>query len=294
VTTRQQRTAYLEAMGIQAWVRRGPSEEADGPQPAQVLSPPAEAPVPAAPVIEAAPLQAETAPPAKASPPAEASPPAGWEEPPLPTEQYAPSLTMAEAGPESAPPARDVSRLDWPALEAAVASCTACDLHQTRTQTVFGVGDHHAQWMIIGEAPGAEEDKQGEPFVGRAGQLLNNMLQAIGLQREQVFIANILKCRPPNNRDPRPEEVRQCEAFLQRQVALVAPKVILALGRVAAHNLLGVDTPLSKLRGQVHRYGDTPLVVTYHPAYLLRSPKEKAKSWADLRFARSLVEGKQP
>jgi uracil-DNA glycosylase family 4 len=284
MTTSQQQAAYLEAMGIQGWVRRELPAAADAPQPAK--SSPAK--VPAAPVVEAPPALAATA------PARESAPPPGWEQPPPPTEMYASSLSMSEAAPQSPPPARDVSRLDWPALQAAVASCTACDLHQSRTQTVFGVGDHHAQWMIIGEAPGAEEDKQGEPFVGRAGQLLNNMLQAIGLQREQVFIANILKCRPPNNRDPRPEEVRQCEPFLQRQVALVAPKVILALGRVAAHNLLGVDTPLSKLRGQVHYYGDTPLVVTYHPAYLLRSPKEKAKSWADLRFAWSLVRGEQP
>jgi DNA polymerase len=258
-------------MGIQAWVRR------DLPAAAEPVATP----------IQAAPV---TAAPAQPQPPV-----VERERPPMPTEIDEPSLAMPAADePVAVSPQRDVSRLDWPQLKTAVATCTACVLHQTRTQTVFGVGDHHAQWMIIGEAPGAEEDKQGEPFVGRAGQLLNNMLQAVGLQREQVFIANILKCRPPNNRDPRPEEVRQCEAFLQRQVALVAPKVILALGRIAAHNLLGVDTPLSKLRGQVHHYGDTPLVVTYHPAYLLRSPKEKAKSWADLRFARALVQGEQP
>ena len=183
----------------------------------------------------------------------------------------------------------DTSQLDWPALQSAVSSCTACVLHESRTNTVFGVGDHHAQVMVIGEAPGADEDKQGEPFVGPAGQLLNNMLLAIGYKREQVYIANILKCRPPGNRDPQPEEVSQCESFLKRQIALVKPKVILAVGRIAAHNLMKVETPIGKMRGKLYRYGDTPVVVTYHPAYLLRKPSEKAKSWDDLRLALSII-----
>lgn len=180
--------------------------------------------------------------------------------------------------------------LDWPALRECVRECTRCALHRSRTQTVFGVGDTSAEWMVVGEAPGAEEDRQGEPFVGAAGQLLNAMLAAIELPRETVFIANILKCRPPDNRDPRPEEVEQCLPYLQRQVELLRPKIILAFGRVAAQNLLGTDTPLGKLRGSVHRFGvlNTPVVVTYHPAYLLRSPGEKRKAWEDLKFARRM------
>jgi DNA polymerase len=168
-----------------------------------------------------------------------------------------------------------------------VAGCTRCSLHETRTQTVFGVGDRQAEWMIIGEAPGADEDRQGEPFVGRAGRLLNAMLLAIGLQRKQVFIANILKCRPPRNRDPMPEEVTACEGFLNRQIELIDPKIILAVGRIAAQNLLKIDTPIGRMRGQQYQYGNTgrPVFVTYHPAYLLRSPREKRKVWQDLQSA---------
>jgi DNA polymerase len=221
------------------------------------------------------------------------------EEPPLPTDEFAPGIDQSMVDPlirgeQPTSPAIDMRQWDWPALQSAVSSCVACELHKSRTQTVFGVGDRQAQWMIIGEAPGADEDKQGEPFVGSAGQLLNNMLLAIGLKREQVFIANIIKCHPPDNRNPRTEEIAQCEAYLQRQVELVSPRVILVVGRIAAHNLLKVDTPLSRLRGKVHHYGQTPVVVTYHPAYLLRSPKEKAKSWDDLRFADAVVKGEQP
>lgn len=186
----------------------------------------------------------------------------------------------------------DTSQLSWEELKAQVSACARCEeLAATRTQTVFGVGDQQAEVMVIGEAPGADEDIQGEPFVGRAGKLLNNMLLAIGYPRERVYIANILKCRPPNNRDPLPEEITQCESFLKRQVELVKPKVILAVGRIAAQNLLKVDTPIGKLRGKLHQYGDTPLVVTYHPAYLLRKPTEKARAWDDLRFAMSVING---
>lgn len=176
----------------------------------------------------------------------------------------------------------------WEALAAEVANCTRCPLHQTRTRTVFGVGDRSAHWLIVGEAPGAEEDRQGEPFVGRAGGLLNAMLRGIGLAREQVFIANVLKSRPPNNRDPQPAEVAQCLPYLERQIALLQPRIMLAVGRIAAQNLLATDTPIGKLRGQAHAFGvsRTPLVVTYHPAYLLRSPTEKRKAWEDLKFAR--------
>ncbi len=179
----------------------------------------------------------------------------------------------------------------WEALEAAVAGCQACELHRSRTHTVFGVGDRNARLMIIGEAPGAEEDRQGEPFVGRAGQLLNAMLRAIGLERGQVFIANILKCRPPGNRNPAPDEVAACAHFLRQQVALVRPQVILAVGGVAAHNLLQTDDSVGRLRQRVHAYGENriPLLVTYHPAYLLRRPEEKAKAWQDLQQLHGLL-----
>ncbi len=194
---------------------------------------------------------------------------------------------LAPAAADVAAPAPDNSaKPGWAELESAVKGCTLCPLHKTRTQPVFGVGNRGAQWMVIGEAPGAEEDRQGEPFVGRAGQLLNSMLKAIGLAREQVFIANILKSRPPNNRDPRPEEVRACIPYLFRQIELVNPRLILCVGRIAAQTLLETDTPIGKLRGQLHRIaGNRPMIVTYHPAYLLRSPGEKRKSWADLLLA---------
>ena len=195
---------------------------------------------------------------------------------------------VTEAGPpeQAAPPAA-AGEGDWETLRAEVAGCVKCPLHKGRTQTVFGVGNPHAEVMLVGEAPGAEEDRQGEPFVGRAGKLLNAMLAAVGFAREDVFIANILKCRPPKNRDPRPEEVSACGPYLQRQIELVQPRIILALGRVAAQNLLQVDTPIGRMRGRCYEYPEPriPVVVTYHPAYLLRSPREKRKSWQDLRFA---------
>lgn len=173
-----------------------------------------------------------------------------------------------------------------------VAACEKCHLHQTRANTVPGVGDARADWMFIGEAPGRDEDMQGEPFVGRAGKLLDAMLAALGLRREAVFIANVLKCRPPDNRDPTPDEVAMCEAYLHRQLALLQPKVIVALGRISAQALLKTDAAIGKLRGAAHHYGpaNTPLVVTYHPAYLLRSPEQKAKSWDDLWLAKQIVE----
>jgi uracil-DNA glycosylase len=179
---------------------------------------------------------------------------------------------------------------DWQALRAKVAACTRCTLSATRTQTVFGVGSMSAQWLIVGEAPGAEEDRQGEPFVGRAGQLLNSMLRAIGLAREQVYIANVLKCRPPGNRDPNPVETTECLPYLDQQIALLKPKILLAVGRIAAQNLLRTDKTLGSLRQQVHRFGvsQVPMVVTYHPAYLLRTPGDKRKAWEDLKFAREV------
>ncbi|MFO7603211.1 MAG: uracil-DNA glycosylase [Gammaproteobacteria bacterium] len=193
---------------------------------------------------------------------------------------------------EHAAMASDVSALDWSALEASVQACQRCDLHRTRTQTVFGVGDRQAALMIIGEAPGVDEDRQGEPFVGRAGQLLNAMLQAIGLQRAQVYIANILKCHPPGNRDPSAAEAASCQDYLFRQIELVQPQLILVLGRIAAHTLLQTDAPLGTLRGQLHdpaRSG-VPMLVTYHPAYLLRTPKEKRKAWLDLLRVKHLLQ----
>jgi len=179
---------------------------------------------------------------------------------------------------------------DWTDLVRQVAGCTACGLHTTRKQTVFGTGSHSASWLVIGEAPGASEDQQGKPFVGKAGQLLTEMLRALGLSREEVFIANMLKCRPPQNRNPRSIEVDACERFLRQQVEMLKPKIILAAGRVAAQNLLKTDAPLARLRGKVHRYREIPVVVVYHPAYLLRSPLEKRKAWDDLLLARETIE----
>jgi uracil-DNA glycosylase family 4 len=194
-------------------------------------------------------------------------------------------------GPNRLEPPSDVESVsaEWSALEAAVRSCTKCSLHATRTQTVFGVGHRQARWMFIGEAPGGDEDRQGEPFVGRAGQLLNAILFAIGLKREEVYIANVLKCRPPGNRDPQPEEVIQCEPYLLRQIELIKPRLIVALGRHAAHSLLKTEVPLGKLRGQRLSYHGTPLFVTYHPAYLLRNPADKRKVWDDLCLARTVM-----
>jgi len=207
-----------------------------------------------------------------------------------------PALTIPELPPAAPPAVREpavassgaVATLGWAELRRRVVACVACGLHASRTQTVFGVGDEAADWLFVGEAPGADEDAQGEPFVGRGGQLLTSMIAALGMRREQVFIANILKCRPPNNRDPQPDEVGHCLPYLARQVALIQPKIIVCVGRIAAQNLLGVDTPIGKLRGTVHAYRDSgiPVVVTYHPAYLLRSPTEKRKAWDDLKLAR--------
>jgi len=183
---------------------------------------------------------------------------------------------------------RDIAimRMDWPLLKDAVAQCRDCPLHAKRRKTVFGVGDENADWMFVGEGPGADEDAQGDPFVGQAGKLLDSMLAAIDLKRgENVYIANVVKCRPPGNRNPEPDEAQKCEPYLQRQIELIRPKLIVALGRVAALNLLARDASIASLRGRVLDYKGTPLVVTYHPAYLLRSLTEKSKAWEDLCFA---------
>lgn len=191
------------------------------------------------------------------------------------------------AGPDAVVPAAPLGAFgDWAPLEAAVAACTRCGLCATRTQTVFGTGARDAPLMIVGEGPGADEDASGLPFVGRAGKLLDEMLASIGHSRERnVFIANVVKCRPPANRDPATDEAEACRPYLEAQIALIQPKLIVALGRIAAQRLLATDQPLARLRGPLHHYGpgQTPLLVTYHPAYLLRSPREKAKSWQDLK-----------
>jgi DNA polymerase len=218
-------------------------------------------------------------------------PPAG----PLPA-----AVPVAAVPPQPAPtvpaipapaPARGTEALDWPALQAAVVACTACGLCRSRRQTVFGVGHPQADWMIVGEAPGEQEDRLGEPFVGPSGRLLDNMLRSLRLSRSeappgrQVYIANTLKCRPPGNRNPTPEELAACEPFLVRQIALVQPRIILAMGRFAVQSLLRSNEPIGRLRGRVHQYQGVPLVVTYHPAYLLRNLQDKARAWDDLCLA---------
>lgn len=287
-----QRQAYLQAMGIQCWIPRSADAGQDAVEtvvPAAVAFPAKASAV--APATDTSPPQPRVA----VQPPqaAEDEPPPWLDEVPPPADEYLPALDRDGAGDpyaETGLPDNGVGRLDWKGLEARVTQCQACELHKTRTQTVFGIGRQDADLLIIGEAPGAEEDRKGEPFVGRAGQLLNAMLKAIGLRREQVYIANILKCRPPGNRDPRAEEALQCAPYLQRQVELVKPRVILAVGAVAARNLLHSDEAVGRLRGGQHDYQGVPVVVTYHPAYLLRSPEQKAKAWQDLQKAARLVQ----
>jgi len=207
------------------------------------------------------------------------------------------ALVAREPAPAAPPPTVDpaqsearivrIANLDWGSFAADVDACVACGLARTRKKTVPGVGDVRAEWLFVGEAPGAEEDAKGEPFVGQAGKLLDNMLAALGMRRGQhVYIANVLKCRPPGNRTPEPGEIDACRPYLDRQVALLKPKVIVALGRSAANTLLANDATIASLRGRVHRYGGVPLVVTYHPAYLLRNLPDKEKAWEDLLFAR--------
>ena len=197
----------------------------------------------------------------------------------------------ARRGPVAAAPAleSDTDAQGWARLEEEVRACVRCGLHAGRTQTVFGVGSHTATWCFVGEAPGAEEDRRGEPFVGRAGRLLDAMLRALALNRKEVFIANVLKCRPPGNRDPQPSEVAACLPFLRAQIAAVRPRIVVALGRFAAQSLLATDLPLSRLRGSLHDYEGVPVVVTYHPAYLLRRPADKAAAWADLKRAQEIA-----
>lgn len=264
--------AMLREMGVTLWLPPAPAEV---PLPEVTVPVPVQAPVPS---------------------PAPA---------PAPVRMSRPVAAVAEVNLLSAPrplAARPsgVAAMDWPALREAVAGCEACGLCRSRRNTVFGVGHAQAQWMIIGEAPGEQEDRQGEPFVGKAGQLLDNMLRAVGLTRaeagpeQQVYIANVLKCRPPMNRNPEPQEVAQCEPFLKRQVELVAPKLILAMGRFAVQSILQTGEPIGRLRGRMHAYQGVPVVVTYHPAYLLRNPADKARSWDDLCLAREVLRGGGP
>lgn len=259
----QRRNQYLEAIGVDVWVRRGGGALAELQADVPVLA-------------NAVDAQAASA--------GSSAVVAG----PFDETLEAPAAPIARAPVE--PVSGDVAAR-WEALRTEVMSCTKCGLHKTRTQGVLGVGPQRTDWMVIGEAPGAEEDRRGEPFVGRGGQLLDAMLRAIGLNRgTNVYIANVLKSRPPGNRDPKPDEVAACLPYLMRQVALLQPRLMLAVGRIAAQNLLSTDMPLGRLRGKVHHFGElnTPLIVTYHPAYLLRTPADKRKAWEDLKFARSV------
>ncbi|MDX1455369.1 MAG: uracil-DNA glycosylase [Gammaproteobacteria bacterium] len=262
------RAAILDRLGIQQWVLRGHE--------------PAAVEAPAAPGDAAAP--APTRPVSTAANEMKAL---------LEYEQPQVSAPTTEPHPDVARQGVEVQASDWSELRAEVAGCTACELHKTRTQTVFGVGNEQADWMIIGEAPGAEEDKRGEPFVGTAGQLLDLILESIDQPRSKSFIANILKCRPPSNRDPHQDEAAACSGFLDKQIEWVQPKVILCVGRVSAQTLLSSSESTARLRGKVHRHPATgiPVVVTYHPAYLLRRPIEKRKVWEDLKLARRVAAG---
>lgn len=282
--------SLIEELGIgPVWVRRAVAKasamQADAPEvqatAAVVAEAPAASPRPAALPEAAQPKaeQPETAPSASDLPPLDAYDDLPWaDEAPA-----APEPALADA-----PGDLDIATLDWDTLADRVSNCQRCRLCERRTNTVFGVGDREADWMLIGEAPGENEDKQGEPFVGQAGKLLDNMLRALTLSRvSSVYIANVIKCRPPGNRNPEPDEVARCEPYLQRQVALVKPKVIVAMGRFAAQSLLKSDASIASLRGRVHEYEGVPVIVTYHPAYLLRSLQDKSKAWADLCLARA-------
>jgi uracil-DNA glycosylase len=293
-TERQQ--SILSAMGLKPW---GPARKAAAPAPAPA-------------VLEAAVMVSEPAPPAAAPHPAalpvaNIAPAAPVAARPITVARDKPApmagaAALAGAAVQALRPeadqarATEIAHMDWAGLQEAVRQCQACGLCQSRKQTVFGVGHEHAHWMIVGEAPGEQEDQQGEPFVGAAGQLLDRMLAALALSRsegdaaQRAFIANTLKCRPPRNRNPSAEEMAQCAPFLQRQIELVKPKLILAMGRFAIQQLLGTEEPIGKLRGRLHDYRGTPVVVTYHPAYLLRQPLDKAKAWADLCLAAETVE----
>ncbi|TCT22006.1 DNA polymerase [Thiobaca trueperi] len=300
------RRGYLDALGVTIWERRAPlAAVADQIEIAPVAPEPISPPLPSPPEpvqtkLERLPLPSREGAGGRG---AERLPPIEIEPDPMPFDRFdesgcSPALldawdAIAHLPPASDRPGNAIERMDWETLEATVTGCRACGLCATRTRTVFGVGRRDADLMIIGEAPGADEDREGEPFVGRAGQLLTRMLAAIGFSREQVYIANVLKCRPPGNRDPHADEVLHCEGYLLRQVALVQPRVILAAGRIAAQQLLKTDVTVGRLRGRWFSFGPSaiPLRVTYHPAYLLRSPDQKAKAWEDLTRIRRRLDG---
>jgi uracil-DNA glycosylase len=277
--TERQR-AMLKALGVGAF------------WPVPVEAAPDEVQAPAAieranPAIDQAQVQVPTQPPAQAPRVAPAA------RAPVPVKTTTQAPTPVPTASHVQAPRPQPSNLDWPALTQAIQSCQACGLCGQRKQAVVGTGHAQARWMLVGEAPGEQEDLHGEPFVGRAGQLLDRMLQASGLTRadatpeQQVYIANVIKCRPPGNRNPTPEEVQQCEPYLVRQVQLVQPRLIVAMGRFAAQALLKSSEPIGKLRGRIHDFEGTPVVVTYHPAYLLRNPADKALAWDDWCLARS-------
>ena len=272
------REEILREMGITPlWKARGAAVEA--PQPEAARAKPA-VPAETSYEDEAPPYLAQVPPPVRHQPAVERG-----------------TAKQGVAAPAAAvDPARveHIARMEWPDLKSTVAGCTACMLCEGRKNTVFGVGDEKADWMIIGEAPGAEEDARGEPFVGQAGRLLDSMLAALEMKREvNVYIANVLKCRPPGNRNPEPLEVAQCSPHLLRQVALISPKLIILMGRFAAQTLLHTDASIASMRGRLHQYQGTPAIVTYHPAYLLRNLPDKAKAWQDLLFARKTYQGLQ-
>jgi len=275
--------AMLAEMGVKVWAPKAAPPEAAS----AAVADPVPAVAVAGPASPAAPAAAQRPRPRPATVPAAPRGP-----------EPAAVTPPADAGGLSPRPA-GIDAMDWPTLQAAVAGCQACGLCRGRKNTVFGTGDVQADWMIVGEAPGENEDLQGEPFVGQAGQLLDNMLRAVGRSRagqgaQGAYIANVLKCRPPANRNPQPQEVAQCEPYLTRQVALVRPKIILAMGRFAVQSLLKTEEPIGRLRGRVHRYEGVPVIVTYHPAYLLRTPADKAKAWADLCLAMNVLETRGP
>jgi DNA polymerase len=265
--------AMLAEMGVRVWWPSSPAEPAIAP----------EAPAAQAPVATAAPAAVTPAAPSVAQPPARPAPLA-----PPPARAASPALTVK-------PLADGVDRMDWAALQQTAAACEACGLCAQRKNSVFGVGDVQADWLVVGEAPSEEDDLAGEPFAGQAGQLLDNMLKAVGLSRKAqgeggVYIANVTKCRTPGTQNPSPEELATCAPYLVRQVALVQPKIILLMGRFAVQSVLQSTEPLGKLRGQVHTHQGVPVVVTYHPSYLLRNPADKAKAWADLVLALKTVQ----
>jgi uracil-DNA glycosylase family 4 len=276
------RLAMLREMGIAVWTERGasPDGQADAAGPS--------APAATAGSAAQAPAIARTPVPAR-----EHGLPASARPSRRPSQEGATAVSPATDA-EGAERAARIARLDWAGLKAGVSDCTACALHASRTRTVFGAGDENADWLLVGEAPGGDEDRLGEPFVGQAGKLLEQMLGAIGLARgHDVYIANVLKCRPPGNRNPQPGEVARCAPHLLRQIDLIRPRLILAMGRFAAQTLLGTDASIASLRGRLHSYHGVPLIVTYHPAYLLRTPEDKARSWHDLLFALETMAGLQ-